>query len=214
MNTVIFVLEIIGVVAFAVSGVITALKKNMDLLGVIILGFTTALGGGVIRDIILGMTPPAAFTDPTYAIIAIATSCIFFVPQIERVFNNSKLHFNTLLFLMDTVGLAVFTVLGVQTAYSVDPDSSVFSMVFLGTLSGVGGGVLRDVLSGSAPYIFVKHFYATASIIGALACAVMVKLLPEHGYAALAVGAAIVVLLRICAARFHWKLPKHKEKRD
>ncbi len=209
MQILIFIFEIIGTVAFAISGAMTAFKKQMDLLGVAILAFTTALGGGVIRDILLGITPPTTFTNPIYAIIAVATALVMFIPAVDKLFKKTILRFDFILLIMDTLGLGVFTVVGVETVYTLSPDSPIFLMVFLGVMTGVGGGVLRDVLSGNTPYIFIKHFYATASIIGAVVCALLMKF--TNDYLAVAAGTVIIIILRLCAARFHWKLPKHIE---
>ncbi len=209
MNILILILEIIGTVAFAISGAMTAFKKEMDLLGVMILAFTTALGGGVIRDVLLGVTPPTTFTNPLYAVIAVATALVMFIPPIDKLIKKTILRFDVILLIMDTLGLGIFTVIGVETVYSINPDAPFFLTVFLGVMTGVGGGVLRDVLSGNTPYIFVKHFYATASIIGAVVCSLLMKF--TDGYIAVIAGTVIIIILRLCAARFHWKLPKHIE---
>ena len=155
-NILVFVLELIGTVAFAVSGAIVGIKKQMDLLGVIVLGVCTAVGGGIVRDLILGITPPATFQDPVYY--------------------------------------------------------TLFLTVFVGLITGVGGGVLRDVFSGERPYIFVRHFYACASIIGALICALCWNRLGAN--AAMLFGAAAIVVLRLLAAYYHWSLPKLEKKRQ
>jgi len=145
-NILVFVLELIGTVAFAVSGAIVGIKKQMDLLGVIVLGVCTA------------------------------------------------------------VGLGVFTVVGVQCAYRQTEHYTLFLTVFVGLITGVGGGVLRDVFSGERPYIFVRHFYACASIIGALICALCWNRLGAN--VAMLFGAAAIVVLRLLAAYYHWSLPK------
>ncbi len=205
MENFIFVLEILGTIAFAISGAVVAMKKEMDLFGVMILGFTTAVGGGIIRDIILGLHPPTAFVNYVYAAVAIITSLIAFLVALIKPLKNS--HLDILLLLMDALGLGVFTVVGVQTAYVTNPEFSGFLLVFLGVLTGVGGGVLRDIMAGTVPYIFVKHFYATASLLGALLTVLLLKI--DESFA-LATGVVIILLLRICAAKFCWKLPKCK----
>ena len=112
----------------------------------------------------------------------------------------------TLLLVMDAVGLGVFTVVGVQCAYRQAEHDTLFLTVFVGLITGVGGGVLRDVFSGERPYIFVRHFYACASIIGALICALCWDRLGAN--AAMLFGAAAIVVLRLLAAYYHWSLPK------
>ena len=196
-NVLVFVLELIGTAAFAVSGAIVGIKKQMDLFGVIVLGVCTAVGGGIVRDVILGVTPPATFHDPVYTLTAAAVSAR--VGRHEPVFDR-------LLLVMDAVGLGVFTVVGVQCAYRQAEHDTLFLTVFVGLITGVGGGVLRDVFSGERPYIFVRHFYACASIIGALICALCWDRLGAN--AAMLFGAAAIVVLRLLAAYYHWSLPK------
>lgn len=206
MNIFILILEVIGTVAFSVSGAMTGLKKGMDLFGVSILGLTTAVGGGVIRDLILGITPPVVFHKPLYAIIAVCTALIVFIPWVRKLLNRNHKIFELLLLITDSIGLGIFTVAGIQTAYESTTDYNIFLLVFVGVVTGVGGGVMRDVLAGNMPYIFVKHIYALASLIGALACVLLLKAGGLN--MAMAAGAVIVVIIRLLAARFKWSLPK------
>ena len=205
-ETLFFVLELIGTIAFAASGAMVGLKKGMDIFGVAILGLCTAVGGGVIRDLVLGITPPVTFQDPVYALIAIATSIAVFLPAVRSRLERGSRLYDVVMLLMDSIGLGVFTVVGVQSAYSVSSSYSIFLLAFVGVITGVGGGVLRDVLAGDTPYIFVKHFYACASLIGALLCSL--AWMPLGSTAATLLGAAAVVALRLCAAYFRWNLPK------
>ncbi len=204
--SVITVFEIIGTVAFAASGAIVALKKEMDIFGVAILGLFTAVGGGVIRDMILGNTPPAVFKDPVYAVVAIITSVIIFLPKVRGLLKKSPKVYDIVMLIMDSVGLGIFTVAGIQTAKSVNPDSGYFLLVFVGIVTGVGGGLLRDICAGVTPYIFVKHFYACASLFGSLLCALLWNYTSEN--IAMISGSAAVLVLRILAAKFRWSLPK------
>ncbi len=195
------VLEVIGTVAFAVSGALTAVRKKLDIFGIVMLGFTTALGGGIIRDVLLGVIPPMAFRNPFYALLAVATSILMFFPLIRKYAARAEKY----LLIMDTIGLAVFTVIGVRAGMMYE---NIFLAMFVGMLTGVGGGVLRDLFVNEKPYIFVKHFYACASIVGALLAAVC---WPLGEIPAMAIGASAVFILRILAARFHWSLPKIKQ---
>lgn len=204
--SVITVFEIIGTVAFAASGAIVALKKEMDIFGVAILGLFTAVGGGVIRDMILGNTPPAVFKDPVYAVVAIITSVIIFLPKVRGLLKKSPKVYDIVMLIMDSVGLGIFTVVGIQTAKSVNPDSGYFLLVFVGIVTGVGGGLLRDICAGVTPYIFIKHFYACASLFGSLLCALLWNYTSEN--IAMISGSAAVLVLRILAAKFRWSLPK------
>jgi len=205
-ETLILVFELIGTVAFSISGAMTGLKKRMDILGVIILGLTTAVGGGVIRDLILGITPPNTFRNPVYATVAILTAALFFMPKVHRALMSHKHLYDTLMLWMDSLGLGIFTVMGIQTAYTVGGNHSIFLMFFVGVVTGVGGGVLRDIMAGDRPYIFVKHFYASASLAGAF---VHIIMQPAWGSAAAMIaGTVTVVILRLRAAKYHWSLQK------
>jgi uncharacterized membrane protein YeiH len=201
-----FVFEIIGTVAFAWSGAMTAVQKKMDIFGVMILGLTTAVGGGVIRDLILGITPPNMFRNPVYALVAFATAVVVFLPAVRRWLSRSHVIHDFLMMVMDAVGLGAFTVVGVQVACESGQPYNLFLLIFVGTVTGVGGGVLRDVMACTPPYIFVKHFYATASVLGAALCAGLWPFVDPM--IAMLSGAAAVVILRVCAACFHWSLPK------
>ena len=205
MDTLIFVLEIIGTIAFAASGALTALRRNMDLFGIAILGLTTAVGGGVIRDLILGIAPPRTFHNPVYAIVAVATSIIIFVLAYTHKFKEGVVYDVTML-VMDSLGLGAFTVTGIAVAWSSSVDGHIFLQLFVGVLTGVGGGVLRDVLAGNTPYIFVKHVYACASLLGAVACVYLRGVLGDN-YAMLC-GMVLVVVMRLLSARFRWNLPR------
>ena len=199
------IFELIGTVAFAVSGAMVGLSKKMDIFGVTVLGIITAVGGGVIRDLVLGNTPPATFQNPVYAVFAIITSIIVFIPAVRRFLFKKQEAYDKIILLMDSLGLGVFTAVGVETAYLAG-HKSVFLLVFVGMITGIGGGVIRDVLAGNTPYIFVKHFYATASLIGAVFCIIFWKFFGS--FAAIYGGAAVVIILRLLAARFRWSLPK------
>lgn len=199
-----FILELIGTVAFAVSGALTGVKKHMDIFGVAILGLTTAVGGGVIRDLVLGITPPGTFRSPVYALVAIITSILVFLPFIRRLLTRSSRILNTVLLIMDSVGLGIFTVVGMQTAFGAIADCGLFLLIFVGVVTGVGGGILRDVLAGDTPYIFVKHIYASASLAGAILCALLWSVSPVW---AMLSGTALVIVIRLLSAHFKWNLP-------
>ena len=201
-----FIFEIVGTIAFAVSGAATAAKKNMDLFGIIILGACTAMGGGMTRDILLGLTPPNMFKNPVYAIVSTLSSLVVFLPPMQKLLSGNHTY-DMLMLLMDSIGLGIFTVRGINTGMSCG-NYNAFFLVTLGALTGVGGGILRDVFTGEPPYVFVKDFYACASIIGGIVC-VALKEVTSFETAALA-GGLLVFALRLMAARYHWKLPKPK----
>lgn len=206
MDLFILIVELIGTMAFAASGAMTGIRKNMDIFGVCILALTTAVGGGVIRDLILGSTPPATFRDPIYATVAIVTALVLFLPRVRRLLMWDQALFDLSLFLMDTAGLAIFTVMGIRVAYAHVPQATLFLLAFVGVVTGVGGGVLRDIMAGDTPYIFVKHVYACASLVGALACALAWHHLGEMGSMLLSGG--LVVVIRCLSAHYRWNLPR------
>lgn len=205
MDLTFLLLELAGTLAFAASGAMTGLKKNMDLFGVCILGLTTAVGGGVIRDVILGNTPPATFQDPVYALVALATSLVLFLPGIRRLLMWDQRLYDLTMLVLDSAGLGVFTTMGIRIAYGAVDDPSLFLLVFVGVVTGVGGGVLRDVLAGDTPYIFLKHVYASASLADALVCVGLWRTWGE--LPAILGGTAVVIIIRFLSAYFHWNLP-------
>lgn len=208
MDEFIFILELIGTVAFASSGAMIAIEKKMDIFGVNVLGATTAVGGGIMRDIILGLTPPGAFSHPVYVLVAALTSTILFVIAYAKptAFESRVKtdYYDKLMFWCDTAGLGIFTVVGIQAAVQAVGGENVFFFVFIGTLTGVGGGVLRDIMAGETPYILVKHIYACAAIAGGIVCVVGRTAFGE-AYGTI-LGLAATVLLRFLAAHFRWNL--------
>lgn len=209
METIIFFLEILGTVAFSVSGAIEAMKKGMDFLGVIVLGLVTAVGGGVVRDIVTGKFPPEAFENPMMAGIAIATAVLSFVVGMllsRRERKGSFAVWNSVLLISDAIGLAAFTILGIRCVQDRLGSDNLALLLFVGVVTGIGGGMMRDVLAGNVPYVFRKHVYATASIAGAvvyllLGCTVIQEL-------AVAGSMVTVLAIRLLAAHYKWNLPK------
>ncbi len=206
----IFILEIIGTIAFASSGAMIGIKKEMDLLGVCVLGMTTAVGGGMIRDLILGVAPPVMFQNPTYALLAIAFSVLVFGSMyfFQGKIQKSRFYeiYDKLMMVFDSLGLGLFTVVGVTVALNIGYETTGFLQIFVGVLTGVGGGVLRDIMAGNTPYIFVKHVYASASILGAVVCVLAERRFGE--LPAMLTGAAVVFVIRILAAYYKWNLPR------
>ena len=159
--------EILGTVAFSVSGAMTAIRKKMDILGVVVLGVVTAVGGGIIRDLLLGITPPAAFQNPVYVAWATVTALLAFVLARHTWSEKNRHLFELLLNLVDSLGLGLFAVIGVRTAIDCGYGDNGFLSIFVGVLTGVGGGMLRDTMAGEVPKIFRKRIYALAALAGA-----------------------------------------------
>lgn len=210
------ILEIVGTIAFAVSGAFVAIKAKLDLFGVLFVGCITAVGGGIVRDLLIGVTPPAIFSNGRILLVALASSAAAFVlayikrkdfDAVERKTERIHNYF-------DAVGLAAFTVMGTEVAFRQGLSGNVFLSVSLGMLTGVGGGVLRDVLTGTTPYIFKKHVYALASIFGALVY-YCIRLHTDTTWLPSVVASVFVVATRLLAAHYRWSLPKvHLEEHE
>lgn len=170
----------------------------MDILGVVILGVTTAIGGGIIRDVLMGVTPPQPLTNPLYAGISMAVSLFVFLPPVRGRIDVDNMAFVAL----DALGLGTFTVIGIETASVLN---NIFLQIFHGVLTGVGGGVLRDIFAAQKPLIFIKRFYAVASLIGAIVCIIVY---PFYKKSAMILGIITIIILRVLAAKFKWNLPK------
>lgn len=198
------IFECIGTISFAISGAMEGIRHRMDLFGVMMLGLITAAGGGVLRDVVIGRTPPQVFRDPTWAIVALLVALLVFL--LIRRFGSGTNRFSRALeqlnLLADTAGLAAFTVLGIESA----GGGNGALLLFVGMITGVGGGVMRDVLAGTVPSIFRKHIYALASAAGAAADILLMRVLP--GEAAMTIGFCVVALVRLLAVRFRWNLPR------
>ena len=194
----------IGTVAFAASGALVGIHKGMDVFGVCILGLTTACGG-MVRDVLLGNTPPAAFQDPVPSAVAVATSLILFLSGVRHLLMGNQRRYDLFMLLMDSAGLGIFTVMGVRTAWHCVEEPPLYLLVFVGAVTGVGGGLLRDIMARDMPYIFIKHIYACASLAGALLCGLM---RPVGEMPAMVAGAALVFVIRCLSAHYRWNLPK------
>lgn len=212
IDKVLFAIEIIGTVAFAITGVITALEKKFDIFGALVLGTVTAVGGGIVRDLILGYLPPMAFRKSVYAITAVITSLAVFVLA-YFLGDKIKKHFDVytqVINIFDSIGLSVFVIGGVNSAISCGYGENMFLSVFVATLTGVGGGVLRDIMAGRVPKILRKRVYALAAIIGALIYYIMIWYEIGPSTLAIVLGAGSVLVIRILATIFHWNLPTVK----
>lgn len=202
------IFDIIGTIAFAISGAILGARKNMDILGVIVLGLVTALGGGFIRDLVLGINPPKMFQDSTNAVISTISAVIVFLYysiRLDIINRNWIKSMNSLMTIFDTIGLASFTITGINTALSLGYDKK-FLLIFVGTITGVGGGMIRDVLSGSIPFIFKEQIYAGACIFGAI-----VFIICDYFFnyeVSMIIAFFAVLIIRLVAVKKNWNLPK------
>ena len=204
-----FVLEMIGTVAFALSGAMVAIQKRLDLLGILVLGITTAVGGGMIRDLIIGIHPPMMFVKPVYVVVsAIFILILFLIIKVNHSspkFLESALY-ETLFNLMDAIGLGVITVVGVNSVMNNDMNHMLFLKIFLGVITGVGGGLIRDMMANETPGILRKHVYACASIVGAVCYIILYDWLRSG--TAMVLSVILVVVIRVLAKHYEWNLPK------
>ncbi|BFH74097.1 trimeric intracellular cation channel family protein [Sulfurisphaera javensis] len=189
----------IGIIAFAISGSMKGIKKGMDLLGILVLGFSTALGGGVIADLLLGKTPPTNLTYLPYPLTALISSLITFT--FYKIFANVG---KPLLY-ADAIGLGAFAASGASLAYSIDP--SPLLVIMIGSVTAVGGGVIRDLLSNEIPLVLSREFYATAAILGSSIYFIL-RFEGISNYYDIIISFIVTSLLRIIAMKMNWELPK------
>ena len=200
----IYVLDLFGTMAFAVTGAFKAIEHKADIVGIIILATITGLAGGTIRDVVFGKTLPNSLIDPTYVIITVISAIVLFL-----LYSKMKKHWNVFL-KFDAVGLGVFTVIGATFAHNL------FGMNFLiivlsGMLTAIGGGILRDVFVNQTPIVFVKELYASASFIGAITF-YFTLLITNEVYAATILGIILTTGLRLVAMKYNWNLPRVKSR--
>ncbi len=194
--------DLVGVFFFAVSGGLLAVRKGFELVGVVALSLVTALGGGIMRDVVLGATPPTAFDDVLYLVVPLVASAIVFVAHapIEH-------RFGTPVQLFDAAGLGLFAVTGAVKASAF--EASAVGAVLIGVISAVGGGILRDVLANDPPDLFHpdSRLYAIPAALGATA--IVIAWRNDFYSGGFAIGVAFVVfLVRLAAIRFGWRAPK------
>ena len=197
MFSVTFVIELLGTIAFTISGAFSAMQKRLDAFGVVVIAFITAIGGGTIRDVLIGYTPVSWMRDLNGPILITITAiaAILFKKYIKN--------FKVTLFLFDAVGLGLFTLIGIQNG--VDAGLSHGVCVILGTITGCFGGVLRDILLNNIPLIFRKEIYATACITGGAIYFGLVNLIDPNWAKVIAI--TFICGIRILAVRYDLKLP-------
>ena len=191
--------DLLGTFAFAVSGMLTASNKKFDIFGASVIAFVTALGGGTIRDLLIGHTPLSWVRDLNYLYIivaAIITSIIFkkYIIKLRKT-----------LFLFDTIGIGVFTIIGLQKSLML--DISTIIAIIMGTISAVFGGVLRDILCNETPLIFRKEIYATPCILGGIFYLLLTSLDINSNWVSL-ITTLLIIAIRLWAVKKKWALPK------
>lgn len=201
--------EFLGTVAFSVSGAMLAVKKRLDIFGVLFLGVVTALGGGTIRDLLLGINPPKVFYNTEYVLLALFSALTVFL--VVRLTHGQGLWsghaMDNLLTFSDALGLGIFAVVGTQAGISAGYGDNPFLCVFLGMVTGVGGGVLRDMMCADIPFVLRKHIYAVAAILGGSIYYLLTRMEVSSPISS-ALGMGATVLIRILAWHYRWNLPK------
>lgn len=193
-----YTIDILGTIAFTISGVLVAMSKKMDLFGILIIGFVTAIGGGTLRDLLIGDTPVSWMRDITFTYVIIA-SAVFAI-----VFKNKINYLRTSLFLFDTIGIALYTLIGIEKGVNANLHPVI--CVALGTITASFGGVIRDVLCNEIPVIFRKEIYATACVLGGVAYFLLNELPIKNDFVFVIVG-VVVIVIRILAVKFKIALP-------
>jgi uncharacterized membrane protein YeiH len=195
-----FAVDIAGTFVFAVEGAMAAVNGNLDLIGVMTLAFSTALGGGIVRDVLLGALPPASLRDWRYPSIVLTTAVlVFFLHWWVRAVPGEAIQ------VLDAAGLAIFAIAGTQKAmlYKMNP----LVAVLLGTITGVGGGTIRDVLLNQVPKVLQFEVYASAAMLGSACMIAATKIKIPAGWAA-GLGAFVCFFLRVVSLWRHWNLPR------
>lgn len=206
-----FIFELVGTVAFAISGAMVAIKKRVDIFGVIVLSAMTALGGGIVRDILIGHLPPAMFSDYRYVLAAVVTAVIVFIVAFifREPYRKSEKTVDEINNVFDALGLGVFTVMGANVAIESGFTVNGILVVCLAVVTGVGGGLIRDVMLMEIPFVLKKRIYAVASILGGTAYHLMYTHAVNIRLATV-LSVLIVFAVRILATVFKLDLPKVK----
>tara|TARA_B110000503_G_C6979825_1_gene342741 strand:- start:150 stop:779 length:630 start_codon:yes stop_codon:yes gene_type:complete len=198
----IYVLDVLGTFAFAISGALVASDKKFDLFGVIIIAFVTAVGGGMLRDVLINAHPINWIGDLNYLYIIFAAVVFTFL------FKSKIAHLSKTMFLFDTIGISVFTLLGLEKGLSFDFHPMI--ALIMGMISAVFGGVLRDVLTNKVPLIFEKEIYASACLAGGVTY-LLLKYLDVPENIIFIISASVIVIIRVISVKFHLQLPKIKD---
>ncbi|PQL21200.1 trimeric intracellular cation channel family protein [Veillonella denticariosi JCM 15641] len=206
MDIIWYIFDMIGTIAFAVSGALVGVARKMDIFGMSVLALATAIGGGIVRDVLLGYFPPNSLRNIVYVTVVIVVTIIVFIIYSSRYRRQVMGPRSRASYLFaDAVGLASFTVTGASAGYTLYPDLPIF-IVLLGTITAVGGGIIRDMLAQRIPSVLKEDVYALPSIIGGIVYYVMVL----YGWTGQAVYGAfsIVLIIRLLAIKYRWSLPK------
>ena len=206
---IIYITEILGTIAFSASGAMIGIQRRLDLFGIVFLSVITSFGGGTIRDIILGHFPPRMFYNFEFLAVAVVVSVAVFILTYVNKVKVAK-HVETFEFiknLIDAVGLAAFSIAGVEITIAAGYSDNVVLCILMGMTTGVGGGILRDTMTRTVPYVFIKHVYAMASLVGSLLFYILIRV-GVNNAASLLISIGFIVVVRVLAAKYKWSLPR------
>lgn len=206
---VLLVLEIIGTISFAVSGALVGVRARLDIFGVVFVGVITAFGGGIMRDLLLGRIPPAVFGNTYMIALALVSSIVVFIISYINGYKFNELNekIERINNVFDAIGLAAFSTIGTEIALSAGYSENLVFSVTLGMLTGIGGGIMRDIMTDTTPFVFKKHVYAVASLIGSL---IYYRLRQgNNNIIVVSVFAMVIIFcIRMLATEYRWSLPK------
>lgn len=208
-GSIVLVVELIGIIAFAVSGAVVAIEKGLDVFGVALIGVLTALGGGVIRDIILGIFPPIMFTYKIYTVVAVIASLIVFIIAYrdKYLFYDNVERIDSIVNIFDAVGIGLFAVTSVQRCIQHGYGDNAFLCVFMAMTTCIGGSIMRDLLCQRLPAVLRKRIYALATIAGGATYYYMFKYGADRELSMI-VGAGITISIRLLATKYKWNMPR------
>ncbi|MEW4925505.1 trimeric intracellular cation channel family protein [Algibacter sp. 2305UL17-15] len=193
-----YIINILGIISFAISGVLIAFHKKMDVFGILIIAFVTSVGGGTLGDVLLGNTPVGWMEDIIFSYIILG-STVFAI-----IFRSKINYLRTSLFLFDTIGIGLYTVVGIQKGLNAELHPVI--CIALGTITASFGGVIRDILCNEIPVIFRKEVYATACILGGITYFVLI-LFPINNDVVFIISGSVVIVVRLLAVKFKIALP-------
>lgn len=206
MDIIWYMFDMIGTIAFAVSGALVGVARKMDIFGMAVLALATAIGGGIVRDVLLGYFPPNSLRNVVYVTVVLVVTVIVFLIYNSRYRKHAMGPRSRASYLLaDALGLASFTVTGASAGFKLYPELPIF-IVLLGTITAVGGGIIRDMLAQRIPSVLKEDVYALPSIIGGIVYYLMVTSSWES--AAVYGAFTVVLVIRLLAIKYNWSLPK------
>ena len=215
MQLVFLILEMLGTITFAFSGAIVGIKKKTDIFGVSFLAITTAVGGGIIRDVIIGNVPPLIFKNYIFVVLAFAASIIvflfFFITK--KSYSKNRARLDSVINIFDAIGLGVFTINGMNVLLLNELEHNAYLVVFVGLATGIGGGIVRDVLVNDIPFVLHEQIYAVAALFGGILYYMLYTKTDVPYIVSMIIGIVIIIAIRLITSRFEVHLPKISDRK-